>query len=433
MTRTLLAVLIAASLGVVLADAGSSAAAERTREVRSNVFEAVVDVFKDHYWQPDRLDWDAWAATYRGRAEQAATREAFDGVMRSMLDAVGDGHSSWLGLASYSAGESMDDGAEPSLGLLSRFLDGDGLVVERVLPGSPAQRAGLLRGDVLVRLDGVPLADRGGSAASADLKLATDHGSVVATVRRSRRSFEVTLTPQRLPVERLLAEPDGRVLPDGTGYLFVPSFTRDDTGVVVHDLVRHLEGLGARRMVLDLRGNAGGNLNQMGLVLGAFLGPGALAQAVSRGEVAWRATYDLVDGEGVSRLTTPGGRVLGEARVHDAARFEGAVVVLVDATTSSAGEVTALILQRAGRAEVVGEPTPGNVEAVQGYPLLDGSVVMVAVANLEAADGEAFDGGVTPDVTETVHLRDLARGFDGPVSVAQSILAPLPFLPGRVF
>lgn len=423
--------LAAAPSGGANATAAAAVAGERA-ELRDRVFEAVVDVFKDHYWQVDRLDWDAWSSRYRAPALTAPTRQAFDRTMRRMIEAVGDDHSTWLGLASY-AGEEDGDGGELGFGILSRFVSGVGMVIERVLPRSPAERAGLVRGDTLVAVNGGPLAALGRASASQRLEDAIDAGTLIAEVRRARDAFEVRLEPMRLSTKHLMAEPTGRLLPEGTGYLYVPSFTREDTGVLVHDQVRRLEALGARRLVLDLRGNTGGNLNQLGIVLGAFMGPGEWAMAVARQTVAWRATYELEGGEGVSRLTAPNGHVVGQARVHRPVLFDGPLAVVVDADTSSAAEVAAKVLQRGGRARVVGQRTPGNVEAVQGFPLLDGSVVMVAVANLEGADGASFDDGVTPDVVAVVDTRDLARGFDAPVAVAQSLLAPLPFLPGKVF
>ena len=115
------------------------------------------------------------------------------------------------------------------------------------------------------------------------------------------------------------------------------------------------------------------------------------------------------------------------------ASFGGALVVLVDHTNSSAGEIAALVLQNLGRATIVGEATEGNVEAVRGFKLPDGSLVMVAVANMQSAAGETFDGGVVPDVEARETLEELARGFDAPVAEALRALKALPFTPGKFF
>ena len=401
---------------------------------RSRVFNALVDVFRDHYWQADFVDWDAWADRYRVRVVSAASRQAFDGAFRGMVNALGDGHSSWLGLASYDGEGGTDpDEPQPSLGVVTRYLGGSGMVVERVLPRSPAERAGLLRGDVLIRVGEVALADAGSRGASVALGGAVAAGRVDVAVRRARRTFELSITPVLLSRELLAAEPSGRLLADETAYLYIPSFTRHDTGARVHGLVRQFKAEGARRMIVDLRGNIGGNLNQLGLTLGVFLDEGTWAVATSRGAVAWRASYAVEAGTGVSRLRTTDGRIVDEAWIQEPVRFTGPLVVLVDEQNSSAGEVAALVLQASQRALVVGRRTAGNVEAVQGFPLPDGSVVMVAVANLQGVDGRSFDGGVVPDMVAQSNISELARGFDAPEAVARSLLAPLPFVPGKLF
>lgn len=423
-------------LCLVLVAASSAGAAPpalwTTQGGRERVFQAVVDVFRDRYWAPAARDWGAWAEHYRPDVVGAADRATFDAALRRMVQAVGDDHSRWLGLSRYPGSEGVPS-PDPTLGVLTSYLRSAGLVVTRVLPGSPAEGAGLRRGDVIENVDGADLRGRSGWDAGGVLTRAVSADAVVRLgMRRGRARFDARLTPVLLEQEGLAAEPSARMLDDDTGYLQLPSFTRDDTGARVHALLRDLQRRGARRLILDMRGNLGGRLTQLGLAMGAFH-DGAFARAVSRGSVAWVGSYAVEQGAGVARLTAPDGRLVGEARVLDPTRFAGPVVVLVDGRNSSAGEVGPLELQAGGRARVVGEPTDGNVEAVQGFDLPDGSVVLVAVANLQTPDGGSFDGGVQPDRIARDTLPGLARGFDASVAAARALLDGLPFVPGALF
>jgi C-terminal processing protease CtpA/Prc len=90
-------------------------------------------------------------------------------------------------------------------------------------------------------------------------------------------------------------------------------------------------------------------------------------------------------------------------------------------------------LQDLGRAIIVGEPTFGNVEAVQAFDLPDGSLVYVAVANLQGISGTDYTRGIQPDIEVSGSLQDLARGFDAPLAEAIRALKALPFTPGKYF
>ena len=70
---------------------------------------------------------------------------------------------------------------------------------------------------------------------------------------------------------------------------------------------------------------------------------------------------------------------------------------------------------------------------VRGFDLPDGSLVMVAVANVQGVNETIFDGGVEPDVLASASLQELARGFDAPLAEALRLLRETPFTPGRYF
>ncbi|MEX2540883.1 MAG: S41 family peptidase, partial [Trueperaceae bacterium] len=423
------------ALALVLT-AGWVSAASQPRDMhddRERVFDAVVDVFERNYWDATYLDWQEWAAPYRSDALSARSREAFDRVLGRMIGEVGDDHSSWLGLVAYARNEDIPGVGPSRLGIRATLLNGTGLVVERVFPGTAAALAGLRRGDVIVRVDGRELNRLESRYRVWELlREAADRQIVSLELLRGRSRVGTTLAPA--PFELALAEqlPQAEMLDERLGYLYVPSFNRDDIASEVHRLLRELQGQGLAELVIDLRGNPGGRIGELGLTLGAFL-DGTWARAVSRGEVVWHGRYAVEGRRGATWLEDPRGEALLTRYVDAPTVFSGPLAVLVDRRNSSAGEIAALVLQAQGRALVVGEPTHGNVEAVRGFDLPDGSVVMVAVANLEAPDGQSFSAGVVPDSVARESLRELAFGYDAPLSEAIRLLRGLPFTPNRYF
>lgn len=414
---------------------------------RGVVFEALVDLFKDFYWDPDHMDWDAWADRHREAALAAEQRPVFDAIMRRMVAEVGDDHSRWIGLRSVDEAVGAQHTPEPAVdetgptdpteqlgvGLQVRYLEGVGLVVERVLPQTPASEAGMRRGDVIERIDGADLRTLSAGAAGAVMSESLQHAVVDLGLRRGgREELRLTLVPRPLHQATLGLTASASMLDDGVGYLYLPSFTLAGTGERVHELLRELDRMGARAYVLDLRGNLGGSIGELGIVMGAFL-DGDWARAVAKGRVVWHASFERAGEVGHALLRAVDGRVVREAGVLSPVNVAEPLVVIVDRDTSSAAEVAAAVMQASGRATVVGVATTGNVEVVQGFELPDGSTVLIAVANLEMPDGETLSDGIVPDIEARATVRELARGYDAALSEAVAAVVGLPFAPGRWF
>lgn len=413
----------------------------------TRTFEALVDLVQREYWDETRLDWESWTELHRGEAMAAPDRATFDAVMRRMLRALDDDHSLWLGIPTPDGGPAADadDGTSlpPRLGVQFSFVAGRGLLVERVFPDTPAAAAGLRRGDVIVAVGATLLSERSGLVdANTLLVEALASGPVRLGIERRRVQLEVEVAGAPVAFADVAAAPYAAMLDDLTGYLAVPTFSGAGLGERAHEALAQLREHGAVGLVLDLRGNLGGRLVEAGLLLGAFM-DGHWADAVTRrlgsddasarDVVVWHASVTREGDELVSRLVTTEGEVMAALRGRDAVVWRGPVVVLVGAETVSAGELVALALQDQGRGRVVGEPTAGNVEAVQGFSLPDGSRVLVAVADLRGPRGLAYADGVVPDVTARAQASELARGIDAALVEARRLLGGLPFTPDRRF
>jgi len=402
---------------------------------RETVFQALVDIFKENYWDASYTDWDAWAEKYREAAVNASSRRSFDGIARRMVFELEDEHSSWVGRVVY-----VDDtsslpqrAGRPGLGFQHNYLEDIGVVLSRVYPQTPAEAAGLKRGDVIVAINNQDVRELGSQTLAGRMfARAVDDGDVLLTVQRSQETLEITVEPAPIRFGEVQNLPQGEMLDGHTGYIYIPTFNASNIAEEVHRLTNELEQQGADALVLDLRDNLGGRLSEMGLVLGAFI-DGTWGQATSRGDIAWYSQYAEIDGRGITELIAPDGEALSRSSLESPARFEGDLAVIVSSRNSSAGEIAPMVLREQGRATIIGEATGGNVEAVRGFDLPDGSVVMVAVANVEGTNGIRFDEGLIPDIEATASLEELARGYDAPVAEALRSLRDLSFTPNKFF
>jgi len=415
----------------------TTAAAEELWETppgRARIFNALVDIFEDNYWDPAYRDWEEWSSVYYDQAVEADSRSAFDSTLRRMVGELGDDHSRFVGIRTAPP---PSLGEEPvgnlGMGFRHSFVAGNGLVVERVFPNTPAAEVGLHRSDVISHVNGQDIRKLSSSSeANGALGEAIDSGFVNLRVRRKAVTLALELEPQVIDFSSVQGLPQGEMLADNIGYIYLPTFQGEGVAREVHRLLNELNEQGAQSMVLDLRDNLGGRLGELGLVLGAFI-EGPWVEAMSRDAIVWRSTYRLDDGRGSNVLESPDGSPFAGDTLATPAQFSGPLSVIVSRRNSSAGEVAALVLQELERATIVGEQTEGNVEAIQSFDLPDGSQVYVAVANLQGTSGRDYSTGVTPDIPVNSSLQDLARGFDAPVAEAVRALKELPFTPGKYF
>ncbi len=400
-----------------------------TPEGRERVFEATVRVFEDNYWNQEYTDWQTWANIFRDDALAATSRKDFDSVMQRMVSHLDDQHSRWLGKLPTNLPAPL---LERGLGTEQSYLPGTGLVIENVLPQSPAHEADLKRGDVMVRINSNDLRNSSSHEVIKLLSEAINQNEVSLDIRRKQQRLSIRLKPAELNLSELKNLPQSEMLSSSIGYLYLPSFTQPSTAERFHQHLRELQTQGATKLILDLRDNPGGGLGELGLVMCAFL-EGDWLQAIYHNETRWTASCSYHDHSVSNTLSNSKDEILSQDKLEEATFFEGPIVVLVSHSNNSAGEVAVLVLQYMSQAIIIGQKTLGNVEALQEFKLSDESVILVAVANLQGMYGKHFSGGVIPDIEAQRHLSEMARGFDAPLAEALKVIEALPFTPGKYF
>ena len=315
---------------------------------------------------------DEAADRIAARAARPVEREALErAAVEGMLRALGDRWSTYYGRSEFSSFRSALEGRYSGVGLWLRGATGPatGIEIGSVQPGSPAERAGLLPGDVLIAVGSRDVSASDVPAVAALLRGAED-STVRIAVRRGSATRTVTLTRATFPTPDVSVE---RLRGDIVR-IVVSAFSRG----VGADVQRALEagaGGAVGGVVLDLRDNPGGLLDEAVAVASVFLDGGPVVSYERRGRQ--QETLDAFAGGDVS---TP-------------------LVVLVNPSTASAAEVVAAALQDRNRAVVVGTRTYGKGSVQEPSTLSDGSALELTVGRYLTPAGRSLDGvGVEPDV-----------------------------------
>jgi carboxyl-terminal processing protease len=267
--------------------------------------------------------------------------------------------------------------------------------VRDVIPGTPAESAGVQALDRIVRIGETPT-----TGLQTDQVAGLIRGpagtSVSLVLDRPGRADNVTLAVTRAPIE-IPAIFQARVLEGGIGYVQLYQFVNRTGADVRQALERMLTG-GMRGLVLDLRGNSGGYLHELTATVNLFLPPG-------------RPIYQETTRGGQTRTTRTSNVPLLPSHVP--------LVVLIDESTASAAELLSAALQEQGRATLMGAKTSGAVEASVLIDLSDGSALSVTVLRLASGLGRRLEGvGVTPDVSVALSVSELDQGRDAQIARA---------------
>jgi carboxyl-terminal processing protease len=383
------------------------------------LFDEVAEHLTLHYGgvalvQPASLVPDARAALQARCGGHPACPEAEAvAAIDALLAAVEDPHLRLLSVEAFARvrGQAIGEGARTAFGVVVRAPEnGLGLVVTDVVFGSPAARAGLVRGDRVLAVDEAYLPRAPDRRTTAWDAAAADGALRVRVVREASAAFVVDLVAAPVALERppRLAWPA-----PGVAWVRVASLLPPEcVASAVHRLLREAAASEAWAVVLDVRDDAGGAYGDALAVAGAFVGHAERTFVGPDVGVALR--YD----HGLLQVLDPGGHVVRVQRVADATDWTGAVVVLVNRRTASCAEVVAHELQRAG-VPVVGEPTLGAANAaVAVVPLANGMALSLTVASAYGPDGRPLPDRVVPDVLMADDLMALAAGRDAVLEAA---------------
>lgn len=344
---------------------------------------------------PDQVI-DVLAQRYRGPIDRQHLEQV---AAAAAAQSLGNRWTQYLTPEQYRELTRASEGKYSGIGIRVRQVK-DGIGIREVFTGSPAQKAGLKAGDVIVSVGGVPVATRG--LQKSVLAIAGKPGTKVALGIRGTDGTSRTVDVTRGDVTVPLVE--GKIVQGNGCTVAVVALDRFDVGAgeAVKAEVEKLMAKGATAVVLDLRGDPGGLVDEAVAVASDFLPKGKKIVTIKGRSTPLEvrtATGDPI----------PAGTPL---------------TVLVDGNSASASEIVTGALKDNGRAVVVGTPTFGKSEVQVTQPTTDGGAIKVTIAGYLTPKGtDIGKKGITPDVTaadDPVTEQDEAVQ----VAVSQACTAP---------
>jgi carboxyl-terminal processing protease len=331
----------------------------------------------------------------RDYVEPVSDKKLLEDAIRGMLAGL-DPHSAYLVSEEYQELKEGTTGQFGGLGIEVTMENGFIKVVSPI-DDTPAQKAGIKTGDLIVRLDDEPV--KGMSLADAVKKMRGEPGSkIVLTVVREGAEAPLKLTLVRAVIK--VQSVKSRLLEKNYGYLRVSSF-QSGTGESLKEALANMKkenGGNLKGLVLDLRNNPGGVLNAAVDVSDAFLKSGLIVYTEGRienSEMRFNAAPDdLIDG--------------------------APMVVLINAGSASASEIVAGALQDQKRAVIMGEKSFGKGSVQTILPTSNGAAVKLTTARYYTPSGRSIQAeGIEPDIAlANVKLESLDKSEFDPVKEA---------------
>jgi len=337
--------------------------------------------------------WDTYRAVTERYAGGPVDRKAvIEGAIKGMIAALGDPYSRYLTPDEFKASLRDISGEFEGIGATIGTVDASGatascatlgpdcrLAIIEPLPGSPAERAGLLAGDVVDKVDGVSLDGLTIDQARDRVRGPRDTTVRLTIERGTQAAFEVAVV-RAVIVQQEVQTKD---LANGTvGYIRLSGFS-DHAAAEFDQAVAGDVAKGQTRLILDLRGNPGGFITAAREIASQFLADGT---------IFWQ---EDASGTLTETVAQPGG-----AATDPSIRL----VVLVDGGSASASEIVAGALHDRGRATLVGSNTFGK-GTVQQWTQLEGDNggFRLTIAKWLTPDKTWINGtGIEPDVVVTV-------------------------------
>jgi carboxyl-terminal processing protease len=399
----------------------SATANTTTPEGRLAVFDDVWSRINERYYDHrfNGLDWDAQRATFRPLAAEAGSGRELYAVIRRMIAPLEDLHTRVF------APEEKSDWWRPrfvSTGLAIAEVDGLPTVVQ-VERDSVPQRAGMRIGDIIETVNGE-------AATSLVTSRLADLPKPISAATRFRIFAKLLDGPPETSVEVGWKTKDGkqkaarftrqweqrelglRARREQGEYavIEIDAFTKPIAASFARGLKKKLQG--ARGVILDLRGNGGGDAEAMTDIASTFLGSGS-----NMGQ--------FTDRFGISFTISTHSRSLFSPDLI--AQTKLPLMVLTSERTSSAAEIFIEALRVSKRATILGTQTCGCVLAVRTrHELPDGGLLDISELDYETAEGRRLEGhGINPDEIVTVDRDDLYSGRDPAMEMAVTRLTNL--------
>ncbi len=300
--------------------------------------------------------------------ESVTDEELINAIADGMVDSLDDTYADYMTESEYEEKLLEDKGELVGIGISATINAENGyLEIANVYENSPAMAAGIVAGDIIVKVDDEDIAVIGGEAAFALIR--GDEGTRVrVTIRRDGVDSEYTVVREKIEVPSVFYS-----MIEENAYIKIEDFN-DSSVNQFESAIEYAYDNNAEGIIIDLRDNGGGTVNSCTDMIDMIIPEGVIAS--------------VVDASGES-----------EVLAHsDANQVSLPIVTITNGNTASAAELFVMALKDYDKANSVGETTFGKGVMQTTYPLNDGSAVKITTAYLNPPTSSNFNGiGIEPE------------------------------------
>lgn len=330
-----------------------------------------VTISKEAYERYQKFDTLIQMMDYveQGFYEDVDEETLLQGAASGLLSATGDPYTFYYTPEDYASLWEDDEGEYAGVGLQISASYVTGLcTISRVFDGSPAQEAGIHKGDILYKVEDLYVTATNLQDA-VDIMRGTPGTTVEVVFLRDNEEMTYTLERKTINVNRI----DSMMLTDDIGYIYLYEFA-GDCAEKFSEALTNLQDQGAKGLIIDLRDNPGGWVNDAQSIGDLFLDEGVLCY------------LEYKDGSREYYRTTDG-------------KVDMPLVILVNENSASSSEILTGALKDRADATVVGVTSYGKGIVQSVIPLSDGAGMQMTVAQYYTPNGNAVHKvGITPDV-----------------------------------
>ena len=306
---------------------------------------------------------------YYYKADEVKDDQIRDGVYKGLLDSLGDVYTCYFTPEEFQSIKQQTEGVYYGIGAyVSKDVESGRCVISGVIKGTPAEAGDMMEGDVIYKVDGEDMTGLELEEVVAHIK--GDEGTkVTITLIRNGEEIESECTRAQVSTPTV----DSEMLEEGIGYLQITEFDEVTTQQFKENLAS-LKEQGLEGLIIDLRGNPGGNVTTVCAVAEELLPEGLIFYMEDKnGE---RTEYKC-----------------------QGADWDTPLVILVNEYSASASEILSGAVKDSGIGKIVGKKTYGKGVVQNLIPLEDGSAIKITIANYYTRGGNDINlKGVEPDV-----------------------------------